>query len=803
MTHHSDLFTAAPRTLPAVPEQPSPSWLAQGPWPKPQPQPLALDSNSYDYPGSAWKGMPLRGHLQVLRKYAWLIASVTVLITGAVALYVMRQPNIYMAQARIQINLETLSPVAGISKESSVIVNGPTNDPTYLNTQLQLLTSPELLREVARGLRLAPQPTPPPAPVAVKTKANSKTEATQSKPPASDAGTEVEAARLAPYVLALQNNLLVKPVKDTRLIDISFTHTDPRFAAQVTNTLVKTFVNGNLANKTEAQTMSSEFLLQRIAELQTKIRDGETMLVTYAQQTEGLSPDEKQNQNTVVERLLALNRQLIEAENTRKEAEAVSTSLARTGTAEMLAGKDTELSEQLIIRLTGLQQKYAELAVKYTDIHPEVLSVKDQITAVEKQLAGTRSKYLSTIKGEADLRYQQALSHENALRADFTTQRAATATQNAAAINYRILQQEVETSKNTLNSLLQRSRENDILRAGTNNNMRVSYLALVPQKPVGPNRWLSIVLAFFVASLFGVGLALGLGYLDDSIQTTEDVEQGLRLPALALIPAVSTLSRRRRRQLGGAAAASGLPSELLLNEAAPPSLAEAYKQLRTSVLLSKAGRAPQVLLVTSSAPAEGKTTTSVNIALSFAQTGAKVLVIDADLRRPRLHTIFGQDNTAGLSSLLSSELTPTEISAALQCHIESGLYILTSGPVPPNPAELLGSEQMRELLERLSSCFTHIVIDSPPVASFTDSTLLGTMVDGVLLVVQSGKISRTLAQRATRSLQDVGAKIIGVVLNNVTQRGGMTHYYDYYRNSYYDGDAEALAAPRPKPLGLE
>jgi capsular exopolysaccharide synthesis family protein len=208
------------------------------------------------------------------------------------------------------------------------------------------------------------------------------------------------------------------------------------------------------------------------------------------------------------------------------------------------------------------------------------------------------------------------------------------------------------------------------------------------------------------------------------------------------------------------------------------------------VLLSTPGHAPKTLLVTSSIPSEGKTTTAVNTALSLAQTGASVLVLDADMRRPRLHTIFELDNTRGLSSILSDELSEAEILSMVHQHEATGLNILTSGAIPPNPAELIGSEQMRRLIKTLEGTFTHIIIDSPPVGSFTDGVLAATLVDGVLLVVHSGKTSRGVVRRTRQLLQDVGAKVFGVILNNVNLREHDYYYYrSYYAHRYYNAEA--------------
>src|SRR6185436_17919408 len=360
---------------------------------------------------------------------------------------------------------------------------------------------------------------------------------------------------------------------------------------------------------------------------------------------------------------------------------------------------------------------------------------------------------------------------EQELRKSFEKQRSETLTQNEAAINYRIIQQEITTNKSLLDSLLQRSKENDVIMASKPNNISVVDYAITPEGPIGPNRTRTVLVALFLALGLGVGFALLLEYLDDTVHSTEEVERLLHLPALAVIPAA--LGNGKRRLLagpGGLQKRNGNPSdnpELLMNADGRSPLAESYRHLRTSVLLSTAGRSPRSLLVTSSLPGEGKTTTAVNTAVSLAQTGASVVIIDADMRRPRLRSIFGLSNGAGLSSILSSEVSEDEVMSMVATEPVSGLNVLTAGPIPPNPAELLGSEQMRRLMLLLQSRFTHVVVDSPPVSSFTDGVLISTMVDGVLLVVHGGKSSRHIVRRSKQLLNDVGAKIFGVVLNNV------------------------------------
>jgi capsular exopolysaccharide synthesis family protein len=609
-----------------------------------------------------------------------------------------------------------------------------------------------------------------------------------------------EAKRLAPYVNTILSGLKVDPVKEargyykeTRLIDIRFTHPVPDVTAKVVNAIAETYVFSNLEKRTEANSTTGDFLQKRIAELQQQIRTSEERLVNYAKNNQIISLDP--NQNTVVERLAGLNQQLLQAENDRKTAEAAYNAAKAPDAAAALADDGAKQSNDLESKLIELRQKRAQLLVDATEEAPEVKEVDQQIGELDKQLKDLRSRKSETLLTNLRTRYQQTLQREQSLRKAFEEQRAQTLSQNEAAINYRIIQQEIETNKSLLNGLLQGAKENDVVLAGKPNNISIVDYALTPDSPVGPNRTRTVIAAFLLSIGLGLGLALFLEYLDDTVHSTEEVERVLHLPALAVIPSVGSAARRRK--LSGISGSTALQkqsngngnghSELLMNVDSRSPLAEAYRHLRTSILLSTAGRAPKSLLVTSSLPGEGKTTTAVNTAMSLAQTGASVVIIDADMRRPRLQSIFDMRGQEGLSSILSSDVAENEMLGMVRHDEESGLSVLTSGPIPPNPAELLGSDQMRRLLATLQANYTHVVVDSPPVSSFTDGVLISTMVDGVLLVVHGGRSSRHIVRRSKQLLNDVGAKIFGVVLNNVNLQSHDYYYYQsYYGQKYYE-----------------
>jgi len=779
-------------------------------------------SYNYGVDPNAESEVHLLDYWRAVRKRLWLVISIVILITTLAVINAAQKPDIYSAGARVQVDLENNGALVG----KTPYYMGAFNDPVYFNTQLQILSSPGLARRVVRTLDLEHNPdffkgsqkrttwqtikmmagfgddVPAPDP----SKAKDELQLRTTVAPTTSQEDLIEAKRLSPYVGAILGGLRVDPVKEsrglykeTRLIDISYTHTDPEVAAKVCNAIAETYVFNNLEKKTESNASTGDVLQKRIAELQQVIRSDEERLVNYAKNNQIISLDA--NQNTVVERLAGLNKQLLEAENDRKTAEAAFNAAKAPGAATALAEGDNKQAGDAESKLADLRQKRALLMVDATEEAPEVKEVDQQIAELERQVKDVRSRKTNTLLTNLETKYRQTLGREQALRAAFQQSRGETVTQNEAAINYRIIQQEIDTNKTLLDSLLQRSKENDVIMASKPNNISVVDYAITPAAPIGPNRMRTVMLAMFLSLGLGIGLALFLEYLDDTIHSTDEVERLLHLPALAVIP--SAIGMGRRRLVAGSGALQKRNGhagnqELLMNVDSRSPMAESYRHLRTSLLLSTAGRAPRSLLVTSSLPGEGKTTTAVNTAISLSQTGASVLLIDADMRRPRMRSIFGFSDRPGLSSILSSDLSREDTLAMISRDEVTGLHVLTSGPIPPNPAELLGSEQMRRLMTLLQAEFTHVVVDSPPINSFTDGVLISSLVDGVLLVVHGGKSSRHVVRRSRQLLHDVGAKVFGVVLNNVNLQSSDYYYYQrYYASNHYKTDLEDNAPPPP------
>jgi succinoglycan biosynthesis transport protein ExoP len=493
----------------------------------------------------------LRDYWNAIRKHLWLIIALCLLGTAMAAIYVARKPDIYAAESRVQVDLES-NPAVGSGKNGSVIINSQGTDPAYFNTQLQILSGAGLLRRVVKTLDLEHNSEflRPSTERAGSTVENLKRMLGLSgkstvSPNEEDAGynvplTEhvapaiarndlVEAKRLAPFVSALQAGLKVDPVremrtgsyvKDTRLIDISFTHTDPQVAAKVVNAVADTFVLQNLEKKTETNNNAGDFLQKRVAELQAQIRNSEERLVNYAKSHQILSLDS--SQNTVIDRLVQLNKQLLEAENERKDAEAAYRTALAPGAANALAERDLKSMAETDSKLIELRARRQQLLVENTEEWPEVKEINQQIASLEKQAKETRGRATEVIVTNLETRYRQAVEREKALRGAFDQQRGETVEQNQAAINYRIIQQEIETNKQLLDGLLQRSKENDVILAGTPNNIYVVDYAIVTANPVGPRRARTVLLAALLSLVAGIGLAVVIEYLNDSIRSARD-----------------------------------------------------------------------------------------------------------------------------------------------------------------------------------------------------------------------------------------------------------------------------------------
>jgi capsular exopolysaccharide synthesis family protein len=700
-----------------------------------------------------------QAYWEILRKRRGTVFAVALLTTISVTIVVFRMKPVYRATARMEVQAET--PPLQTLNELSL---SAATDAAFLQTQVDLLQNNNLAWQTIQELGLAPgQP---------------DLSAEGQGGPANTA-TSLAAAQSS-LIRAFRKHLHVELLNESRLVEVSFESVDPSLAARVANALVKNYVESNFRSKYETTRQASAWMEQQLDELKAKVEKSQQALVDY--ERENSVADVGDKENIVQQRLADLSKQLTEAQTDRANKESVSDSV-RSNKAEAAIIANDALLAQLDSKYAELHTEYAAATSQYGPNFYKVKELRNQINEVESLMDRERKRIIERIGSD----YRTAVRREQILSQEVARQKGEVEKLNQLLIQYTILKGEFETNQQLYNELLKRLKDATVsvsLRAA---NVRLADQALVPSTPISPNRRMDIAAGLLVGLILGVTLAFIRESLDRTMKTAEDIEREIAVPTLAVIP-LGTASRGRygryfARQTRKAAGNGNLALTVL--HAPGSEMAESFRVLRTSILLSSAPHPPQVLLVTSAQPSEGKTCTSINLALGLAQRGSRVLIVDSDLRKPGVLRALGLPDGEG--SGLSTFLTGGQgIEEALRpFEAVPNMWVLPAGPIPPNPAELVSSPAMEGLVRYLRQRFDHIVLDSPPLLLVTDGILLSTLADGVVLVVESGATSRGALNRVRRILDRAGANTLGAVLNKLDARvdGYYSSRYGYY--SYY------------------
>jgi polysaccharide biosynthesis transport protein len=712
--------------------------------------------------------------LRILLKRKWVILSCLITIFSVVAIASLKMTPVYEAGGTIEIN----KPDASLNFQNSATFSLDYYDPTELETELKILQSDLLATQVIRELNLDRRPefggssTPP-----------SPTSADLAPDPLLNDPTRASA-----LVGGFKGNLKVALSPNTRIIEVHYRSPDPQMAATVVNTLMQTYVENNFKARFESTMQASDWLQKQLVDLQMKVETSQEKLVRFQKEHEILGTDEKQN--IITEKLDELNKQLTDAESDRMNKEAIYR-LIQSGDADAIAssaggledgGSGTQTASQLLETLRGkeadLKIQIADLSTQFGPSYPKLAQLNNQLKEIDIQTQAEMKKIASRVRGQ----YTTALQRESMLRDALEKQKQEANKLNESAITYSMLKRDVDTNRQLYEGLLQKMKEAGVSAGLKSNNFRIVDSARTPLAPIEPNVPRNLMFAIVLGSALGVGLAFLLEGLDNTVRTTEQAQLVSGLASLGMIPLGSKSAREGPNPKRLVIATSKEAVELVTQVRPQSQMAESYRALRTSLLLSNLGAPPKVIMVTSALPQEGKTTTSINTAVVLAQKGVRVLLIDADLRRPSIHKTLGMGPHSGLSNVLTGSTTLEE--AITHTAILPNLFVLPAGTPPPNPAELLASANMRDVLTELRGQYDHIVIDTPPSLSVTDAVVLSPRADAVLLVIRSGQTTKQALRRSRDILTQVNAKVVGVLLNAVDLSSPDYYYYYEYQGKY-------------------
>lgn len=715
----------------------------------------------------------LYDYLLILRKHQWLILSFLVAVVTIVAIATFRMKPVYIASAKIEIDREdaTISPLPGADSYDYMM-----DMDNYIETQSRILTSETMALQTIRTPEVYMS-------------------GEFGGPGSSDAiasGT-LENKKLPPAIGAFLGSLMVKRIPNTRLLEVSFESTNPNLAALILNQHLRNFQSQNAKSHNDAIKSASTWLQDELKELSIKVRDSENARIEYERNNQIWNVDDKNDKsNVTTERLSDLNKELTDAQGETLKKQALF-EFAKSGDIDAVP----QLRDNSVLQ--DMEKKRADLAVQYTDAvnqfgpnYPKVLRLQAQMKEVDDQMGRERKGIIAQLESE----FHEAKQHEDLLSRALDQQKAEVNAMSEKMIQYNILKREAEANKSLYDSLQTKLKEAEISSGLKSSNIRIVDPAMIPSTPARPAKARNITLAFLVGLVGGIGLALLREYLDNTIKTPDDVESLARLPSLAVVPAFgegASSAKRTGYLRPGSNNGHEKRIELVAQHLPKSQMSEAFRALRTALLLSQPDHPPQVILVTSALPREGKTTAAANLAVTLAQLGDKTVLVDADLRKPGVGRLLnlGSGKYAGLSSYLAG-VSSLDLVTVPHPAIPN-LAAIPTGPLPPNPADLLSSHKLSEAIAELRTKFKFIVIDSPPIMAATDAVILSVQTDGVLLVVRSGETPKEAFTRTRDLLTSVKARLLGVVLNAVDSSAPDYYYsYRYYPYSYGYGPQESL-----------
>jgi exopolysaccharide transport family protein len=758
---------------------------------------LGRPSGPRVYPELLSQESALGEYFRVLVKRKWTVLACLITIFAVVAIASLKMTPVYEARGTIAIN----KPDSGlVNFNNSPTFNVDYYDPTEMETEVRILQSDLLALQVIRELALDRRP-----------EFGGKMPALPSSLDLAPDPLQADTGRTSSLLSSFRSNLSVALAPNTHIIELHYRSSNKELAASVVNTVMSTYTENNFKSRFDSTMQASDWLSKQLVDLQMKVETSQEKLVHYQKEHEILGIDDKQNITT--EKLDELNKALTSAESQRMDKESVYR-LVQAGDTETIAaaasifdsaGAGTQSASSLLETLRGkeadLRIQAAELNTQFGPAYPKLAQLNGQIKEVDSEILVETRKVGGKIKGQ----YMAAVQRESMLHDALEKQKQEANKLNESAIEYSLLKRDLDSNRQLYEGLLEKLKEAGVSAGLRSNNFRIVDVARVPTAPIEPNIPRNLTFALMLGLTSGVGLAFLMEGLDNTVRTTEQAQMISGLPPLGMIPLGSRSTREGANAKRLVIASSKEVVELITQVRPQSQMAESYRALRTSLLLSNLGAPPKVIMVTSALPQEGKTTTSINCAVVLAQKGIRVLLIDADLRRPSIHKTLGMGPRSGLSNVLTGSATLEQ--AITRSSILPNLDVLPAGTPPPNPAELLASTNMRDVLEQLREHYDHIVVDTPPTLSVTDAVVLSPRADAIVLVIRSGQTTKQALRRSRDILAQVNAKVSGVLLNAVDLSSPDYYYYYEYQGKYSryyrddashdpdDGDADEIAQP--------
>jgi succinoglycan biosynthesis transport protein ExoP len=741
------------------------------------PSSWAATGNLQELYGIPSRERTLGDYWRILRKRKWtIIASLVVVVTVA-ALISLRMTPIYDAAATIAIAGGNPS-LLKLKDEQQQYTE---DQETLIPTQMTVLTSDSLALLVVHNLNLDNRP---------------EFAGTDRQRTSTGVPTAMTLGRENQLIGAFESGLRVMPLNNTSAIQITYSSPDPKLAAEIANSIASTYIEQNIKARFDSTMQAADWLSKQLADLQIKVESSQSRLIQYQKEHGIVGTDDKQN--LTFEKLNDLGKRLTEAQADRIQKESLYRIAKGANPDELVSVLPESTLATLRGQQTQLQTQLAVLTTQFGQSYPKVVEVQNELNEVNKAYREELHNGINRVQSE----YFTAVQREQMLQSALAAQTAEANKLDENAIEYKILKQEADSNRQLYDGLLQKLKEASLAAGLSSSNIRIIDKARVPLFPARPNVPRNMLFAVLLGLVDGVAIAFALEALDTTVRTPEQAQSLSGLPVMAIIPlkseAVALKSQSSSARLLLASKQGSTRAAALVTYLDPQSeISEAYRTLRTSILLSTAKQPPQVLVFTSALPQDGKTMTSVNISYIMAKQGKRVLLVDADLRRPSVHKAFGIRPPMGLSNVLSGGAKWQDV---VQSTMEPNLSLITSGPLPPHPSELLGSGVMQDLIREWRQEYDHVILDSPPVLSVTDAVLLSVQADAVTLVVRSGQTTMGAVRNASDLLLHLKAPLRGIVLNAFDLQSP-DYYYYYYSGSKYGGYYTDKTAPKLHQTG--